>query len=70
MFPGAMNLLYKQQQIISIRNSVEIVTKVQYHASKSSQKALTLKWYFWFSGKIKSFVKSSWSPHWVNESVM
>jgi len=65
-----MNSLYKQQQIISIRNSVEIITKVQYHASKSSQKASTHKWYFWFSGKIKSFVKSSLGPHWVNESVM
>jgi hypothetical protein len=70
MFPGGMNLLYKQQQIISIRNSVEIITKVQYHASKSSQKASTHKWYFWFSGKIESFVKSSLGPHWVNESVM
>lgn len=70
MFPGAMNSLYKQQQIISIRNSAEIIIKVQYHASKSSQKVSTHKWYFWFSGKIKSFVKASLGPHWVNESVM
>jgi hypothetical protein len=55
MFPGAMNSLYKQQQIISIRNSMEIITKVQYHASKSSQKASTHKWYFGFLAKSRAF---------------